>query len=72
MKVNSRIIIFSYKKVEKETRGFAILDLILTSRDDLAGEVEVRGTLGESDHVLLELLISKETKAKCSHTLLLD
>ena len=56
------------QKVEKETRGLAILDLILTNRDDLVKEVAVKGTLGESDHVLLEFLISKETKAKYRHT----
>ena len=54
---------FLLQKVEKETRGFAILDLILTNRDDLVGEVAVRGTLGES-----ELLISKEMKKECSHS----
>ena len=62
---------FLLQKVEKESRRFAIPDLILTNRDDLVGEVAVRGTLGESDHVL-EFLISKETKAECSHTRLLD
>ena len=55
---------FLLQKVEKETRGSAILDLILTNRDDLVGEVAVRETLSENDHVLLEFLISKETKAK--------
>ena len=63
---------FLLQKVEKETRGYAILDLILTNRDDLVGEVAARGTLRESDHVLLEFLISKERKAEGSHTLLLD
>ena len=63
---------FLLQKVEKETRWFPICDLILTKKDDLVGEGAVRGTVGESDHVLLEFLISKEMKAECSHTLLLD
>ena len=54
---------FLLQKVEKETRGFAILNWILTNKDDLVGKMAKRGTLGESDHVLLEFLISKETKA---------
>ena len=58
---------FLLQKVEKETRGFAILDLILTNKDDLVGKVVVMGTLGESNDVLLEFLISKETKTECSH-----
>ena len=39
-----------------------LLSLILTNRDDLVGEVAVRGTLGEGDHVLREFSISKETR----------
>ena len=43
--------LFLLQKVEKETRRLAILDLILTNRDDLVEEVDVRGTLSESNHV---------------------
>ena len=47
------LIIFS-SKMEGETRGLAILDLILTIRYNLVDEMAVRGILGESGHVLLE------------------
>ena len=46
--------------------------MILTNRDDLVDKVTITGTLGESDHVILEFLILKEAKAECSHTRTLD
>ena len=48
---------FMVQKVEEATRGSAILDLILTNRDNLVNEVEVVGSLGGSDHTLLEFFI---------------
>ena len=58
--------------MEEETRGLAILDLILNNRDDMVKGVAAIGTLGESDYVILEFLILKETKAEYSHTYTLD
>ena len=46
---------FLPQKVEEGTRGLAILDLIVTNRDDLVDKVTITGTLGESDHVILTL-----------------
>ena len=63
---------FLLQKVEEGTRGSAILDLILTNRDELVDKVAVSGTLGESDHVILEFLILTEAKAECSQTRTLD
>ena len=51
-------------------RELALIDLILTNRDDFVEEVAV--TLGESVRVLLQFLISKETKAECSYRHMLD
>ena len=42
--------------------------MILNDRDDLVDKVTITGTLGESDHIILEFLILKEAKAECSHT----
>lgn len=58
--------------MEEETRGFEILLLILTNRNNLVKEVAVRVALGESDRVMPESLISKGTKAECSCTYTLD
>ena len=71
LKINSWLvwlIIFFLQKVKEGTRGVAILDLILTNRDDLVEGVAVRGTLRGSDRVLLQFWISEETKAECTHT----
>ena len=38
-------------------RGAAPLDLLFRSREDLVGDVEVGGCLGQSDHDMVELLI---------------
>ena len=53
---------FLLQKVEKETRGLAILDLILTNTDNLVEVVAVRGTLALSDHFLQKFFISNENK----------
>ena len=37
---------FVLQKVEEETGGIAVLDSILTNRDDLVEEVAARGTRG--------------------------
>ena len=63
---------FLLQRVEEGTRGSAILNLILTNRDDLIDKVTIRETLGESDHVILEFLILRESKADCSHTCTVD
>ncbi|XP_054832763.1 neurotrophin receptor-interacting factor homolog [Eublepharis macularius] len=41
---------FLFQQVEKERRGSAILDLILTHREELVDEAKVEGTLGSSGH----------------------
>lgn len=41
---------FHFQKVEEGKKGEAILDLILTNREEFVSEVKAVGTLGESDH----------------------
>lgn len=42
---------------EKTTRGEALLDLMLTSADDLIKEVKIGCSLGCSDHAVVEFVI---------------
>ncbi|KAF7243602.1 Protein ROOT HAIR DEFECTIVE 3 [Varanus komodoensis] len=62
---------FLQQKVEEGTKESAILDSILTNRDGLVDKITM-GTLGESDHAILEFSIIKETKVNCSQTHTLD
>ncbi|XP_070619981.1 polyadenylate-binding protein 4 isoform X1 [Erythrolamprus reginae] len=48
---------FLTQKVETGTRGNAILDLILTNREETIEGTEEEGKLGESDHVILKFNI---------------
>ena len=63
---------FMVQKVEEATRGKTILDLVITNKEDLVNGVEVVGTLGKSDHALLEFVIQLEGEAKHSQTRILD
>lgn len=54
---------FILQKLEKETRGSAILDLILTNWEELVDEMKVLGHLGSSDCVILEFKILRKGKA---------
>lgn len=54
---------FIFQKLEKVTRRSAILDLILTSREELVDEEKVVGTLSSSGHVILEFRILEKRKA---------
>ena len=51
---------FIVQKVEDTTRGSAILDLILTNKEDLVNGVRVVGYLDWSDHVLMEFEILRK------------
>lgn len=54
---------FLLQKEEEETRRLALLDLILTNRDDVVDEEAGRETLEVGGHVILRFLISKDAKA---------
>ena len=50
---------FLVQLLDREARGEALLDLVLTSAENIIKRVEVGGSLGCSDHILDEFLISK-------------
>ena len=43
----------------RSTRGEVLLDLLLTSVEEIIKEVKIRGNLGCNDHVLIESMILK-------------
>ena len=47
-----------WKLVSEPTRGGASLDLLLTNREELVGDVVVRGYLGLSNHEMIRVLDS--------------
>ncbi|XP_060133197.1 uncharacterized protein LOC132592449 [Zootoca vivipara] len=63
---------FIVQKVGEATRGSAILDRVLTNSDDLVSGVEVAGSLGGSDHALLEFIIQRKGATKHTKTQILD
>lgn len=63
---------FICQKVEKKTRGSAILDLILTNKEEMVEEVRVAGTLGCSDHAIIEFYITKGGRPEKTQTSRLD
>ena len=50
---------FLVQLLDREARGEALLDLVLTSAENIIKRVEVGGSLGCSDHVLLESVIMR-------------
>ena len=46
---------------ESLARGEALLDLLFTSAEELIGEVKTGGSLGCSDHALVEFSILRDT-----------
>uniref|UniRef100_K7EXP3 Endonuclease/exonuclease/phosphatase domain-containing protein n=1 Tax=Pelodiscus sinensis TaxID=13735 RepID=K7EXP3_PELSI len=57
---------FLFQKVEKATRRKAVLDLILTNREELVENLKVEGSLGESDHEIIEFTILKKDRRENS------
>ncbi|XP_065440587.1 mitoferrin-1 isoform X1 [Chrysemys picta bellii] len=57
---------FLFQKVEKATRGEAVLDLILTNREELVENLKVEGSLGESDHEIIEFAILRKGRRENS------
>ena len=58
--------------VREPTIGAAPLDLLLTNREGLVGDVEVGGCLGQRDHDMVEFLILGRVKRGNSKTATLD
>ena len=51
---------FLSQVISTPTRGEAILDLVVTNESELVGDVKIRGSLGCSDHALVELTLWRE------------
>ena len=50
---------FLVQVIDGPTRGEAILDLVLSNEEESIREVKIRGSLGCSDHALVEFVILK-------------
>ncbi|GAB0187556.1 hypothetical protein GRJ2_001220900 [Grus japonensis] len=50
---------FLLQVIEEQTRRDAMLDLVLTNKEELVGDVKLKGSLGSSDHEAMEFKILK-------------
>jgi len=53
--------------VSEPARGGTSLDLLFTIREALVGDVVVRGSLGISDHEVIEFLVCGEEGGQQNH-----
>ncbi|PKU33402.1 rna-directed dna polymerase from mobile element jockey-like [Limosa lapponica baueri] len=58
--------------VEEPTRKGAVLDLVFTNKEGLAGNVKLKGSLGCSDHKMVEFKILRAARRVCSKLTTLD
>ncbi|PKU33655.1 hypothetical protein llap_16036 [Limosa lapponica baueri] len=58
--------------VEEPTRKGAVLDLVLTNKEGLVGNVKLKGSLGCSDHEIVAFKILRATRRVCSKLATLD
>ena len=58
---------FPTQLVTEPTTGSASLDLLLTNREGLVGDVVVGGCLGHSDHEIIEFLVQSEEGGQQNH-----
>ncbi|CAM4591395.1 unnamed protein product [Caretta caretta] len=63
---------FLVQVLEEPTRGRALLDLLLTNREELVGEAKVDGNLGGSDHEMVEFRILTHGRKESSRIQTLD
>lgn len=63
---------FMTQVIGEPTRRGALLDLVLTNRDGLVGNMKVEGSLGCSDHEMLEFKILRGQSRAKSRTATLD
>ncbi|GAB0206304.1 hypothetical protein GRJ2_003096000 [Grus japonensis] len=52
--------------IEEPTRRGAMLDLVLTNKEGLVGDVKLKGSLGCSDHEMVEFRILRAARRACS------
>ncbi|GAB0183586.1 hypothetical protein GRJ2_000823900 [Grus japonensis] len=60
---------FLLQVTEKPTRRGAMLDLVLTNKEGLVGNVKLKGSLGCSDHEMVEFKILRAARRACSNSL---
>ena len=53
---------FLLQVIEEPTRRGAMLDLVLTNKEGLVGSVKLKGSLGCSDHEMLEFKILRAVR----------
>ncbi|CAM5167297.1 unnamed protein product [Natator depressus] len=63
---------FLVQVLEEPIRGGALLDLLLTNREELVGEAKVDGNLGGSDHEMVEFRILTQGRKESSRIRTLD
>ncbi|GAB0178597.1 hypothetical protein GRJ2_000325000 [Grus japonensis] len=63
---------FLLQVIEEPTRGGAMLDLILTNKEGLVGDVKLKGSLGCSDHEMVEFRILRAARRVHSKLTTLD
>ncbi|GAB0181498.1 hypothetical protein GRJ2_000615100 [Grus japonensis] len=63
---------FLLEVIEEATRTGAMLDLVLTNKEGLAGNVKLKGSFGCSDHEMVELKILRAARRVDSKLTTLD
>jgi len=63
---------FLTQPVSEPARGGASLDLLFANREELVGDVVVRGCLGLSDHEMIEFSVPGEVKSGVGKTTTMD
>ncbi|GAB0186145.1 mitochondrial enolase superfamily member 1 [Grus japonensis] len=63
---------FLLQVIEEPTRRGAMLDLVLTNKEGLVGNVKLKGSLGCSDHEMVEFKILREARRAHSKLTTLD
>ncbi|GAB0205636.1 hypothetical protein GRJ2_003029200 [Grus japonensis] len=63
---------FLLQVIEEPTRRGAMLGLILTNKEDLVGDVKLKGSLGCSDHEMVEFRILRAARRALSKLTALD
>ncbi|GAB0205664.1 mitochondrial enolase superfamily member 1 [Grus japonensis] len=63
---------FLLQVIEEPTRRGAMLDLILTNKEGLVGDVKLKGSLGCSDHEMVEFRILRAARRALSKLTALD
>ena len=53
---------FLSQAIEDPTRGDAILDLLLTSANELIGDIRIGGCLGCSKHAMIEFMLQRDMR----------